>query len=46
MADLTNVLKKNSILIGGVDIVEQKLSSLAPKDESDLSQNADFGDLF
>lgn len=41
MADLTNVLKKNSILIGGVDIVEQKLSSLAPKDESDLSQNAD-----
>lgn len=42
MADLTKVLEKNSILIGGVDIVEQKLSSLSLKDDVDLSQNPDI----
>lgn len=42
MVGFSDVLKKQSILISGVDIVEQKLSSFAPKDESDLSQNADI----
>jgi len=42
MDDLTTVLKNNSILIGGVDIVEQGLSKFASKDEPDISQNHDI----
>ncbi len=34
MTKLTNFLKKNSILIGGADIVEQKLNSLIRNDDT------------
>lgn len=39
MADLTKVLEKNSILIGGVDIVKQRLDRMTLKDDTDLSDD-------
>ena len=42
MADLKLALAKNSILIGGVDLVEQKLNSIALKDDVDINENPDI----
>lgn len=36
MADLTQVLEKNSIIIGGVDIVKQRLDRITLKDDTEL----------
>lgn len=42
MADLQPILEKNTILLGGVDIVEQKLNSIALKDDVDFNENPDI----
>jgi len=44
MADLAKVLEKNSILVGGVDIVEQRLNRVTLKDDTDLNEDTGVSD--